>query len=88
MVISRIGQASGVVVAQANDRTGKPAKYASAHDLRRSCCERLLDAEVPRDVIQRVMRHAKWETTRTFYATSNVQKDAVKLRKALDAKQH
>ena len=80
-IISRIGKAAEVIVEKANEQTAKPAKkYASAHDLRRSCGERLRNAGVPPLVICRVMRHSSWETTRKHYAPGDVQKDAETLR--------
>lgn len=75
-VLTRIGKSAGIVVEAANERTGHPAKYASAHDLRRSCGERLRNADVPPLVICRVMRHASWETTRKHYAPGDIQTDA------------
>ncbi|MCX7428845.1 MAG: site-specific integrase, partial [Planctomycetia bacterium] len=62
-VISRIGKAAGVIVDPGNPETGKPASYASAHDLRRSCLDRLKDAGIPMEVIQAVARHADYRTT-------------------------
>jgi integrase len=82
-VITRIGKAAGVIVEQADERTGRPIKYASAHDLRRSCGERLRNAGVPPLVICRVMRHASWKTTRKHYAPGDVQKEAGILRRLL-----
>lgn len=82
-VISRIGKAAGVIVDPGNEQTGKPPKYASSHDLRRSCAERLLDAGVPPMTIARVLRHESWETTRRHYAPGDVQKDAGLLRDLL-----
>ena len=82
-VISRIGKKAGVVVDPGNQKTGKPAKFASAHDLRRSCSERLLDAGVPPLEISRVLRHASWETTGRHYAPGDVQKAARVLRQTL-----
>jgi integrase len=82
-VISRIGKRAGVIVHPGDETIGRPTKHASAHDLRRSCAERLLDAEVPPTVIARVLRHASWETTRRHYAPGDVQKDAAKLRHLL-----
>ena len=82
-VIARIGKAAGIVVEQADERTGRPVKHASAHDLRRSCGERLRDAGVPPLVICRVMRHSSWETTRKHYAPGDIQKDAEVLRSVL-----
>jgi integrase len=82
-VIARIGEEAGVEVEPADERTGRPTKYATAHDLRRSCGERLRDAGVPPLVICGVMRHSSWETTRKHYAPGNVQSDAEVLRKVL-----
>ena len=75
-VLGRIGKEAMIEVEPADERTGRPAKYASAHDLRRSCGERLRNAGVPPLVICRVMRHSSWETTRKHYAPGNIQKDA------------
>lgn len=73
-VITRIGKAAGVVVvAAAGD--GEP-KFASAHDLRRSCAERLVSAGIPEREVARVLRHASIETTRKHYAPGNVQESA------------
>ena len=68
------------MVQEADERTGRPTKYATAHDLRRSCGERLRNAGVPPLVICRVMRHASWETTRKHYAPGDIQRDAEVLR--------
>ncbi len=75
-VLTRIGKTAGVEVEAADDRTGRRAKYASAHDLRRSCGERLRNVGVPPLVICRVMRHSSWETTRKYYAPGDIQSDA------------
>ena len=80
-VLSKIGERAGVIVEPAKG-SGKP-KYASAHDLRRACAERLLDAGVPERDVARVMRHASIETTRRHYAPGNVQKSAAVLRERL-----
>ena len=82
-VIARIGKAANIEVEPAQTRTGRLAKYASAHDLRRSCGERLRNAGVPPLVICRVMRHSSWETTRKHYAPGDIQKDAEVLRSCL-----
>ena len=39
-VIAQIGEAAKVVVRQPDKEAGRRIKYASAHDLRRSCAER------------------------------------------------
>lgn len=46
-VIGRIGKEAGIEVEAADEHTGRPVKYATAHDLRRSCGERLREAGVP-----------------------------------------
>jgi integrase len=82
-IIGRIGKEAGIVVEPADERTGRPIKHATAHDLRRSCGERLRDAGVPPLVICRVMRHSSWETTRKHYAPGDIQRDAEVLRSML-----
>jgi integrase len=79
-VISRIGESAGVVVEAG--KGSKPPKYASAHDLRRSCADRLIDQGVPEREVQRVLRHASGETTRRHYAPGTVQRSAGIIRKA------
>jgi integrase len=58
-VISRIGKKVGIVVQEADDSTGRPTKYATAHDLRRSCGERLRNADVPPGIC-RALCHSSW----------------------------
>jgi integrase len=82
-VISRIGKEANIVVEPGDKKLGRGVKYASAHDLRRSCCEQLRESGVPPLVICRVMRHSSWETTRKHYAPGDVQKDAIVLRNLL-----
>ena len=85
---AKIGKAAGVIVTPADDATQRPVKYASAHDLRRTCAERMLDAEVPPLVICRILRHASWETTRRHYAPGDIQKDAGILKRLLSNPGH
>jgi hypothetical protein len=66
----------------ARTATYVPPKFASAHDLRRSCAERLLESGLPPIIIQQVMRHASWETTKRYYAPGDVQAAAAILHKA------
>ena len=68
-VITRIGKAAGIIVQPAKGTN--PAKHASAHDLRRSCAERLVAAGVPEREVARVLRHASVETTRKHYVAGN-----------------
>ena len=85
-VIAQIGKAAGVEVEPSDERAGRPTKFATAHDLRRSCGERLREAGVPPLVICRVMRHSSWETTRKHYAPGNIQNDAEVLASILGTK--
>jgi integrase len=80
-IICRIGKASGVVVLADNGK-GKP-KHVSAHDLRRTCAGRLVDAGVPERDVSRVLRHASVETTRRFYAPGDTQTSAEVIRECL-----
>ncbi|QDU09796.1 site-specific integrase [Gimesia aquarii] len=82
-VIGRIGKEAQIIVEEADKKTGRDVKFASAHDLRRSCGERLRNAGVPPLVICRVMRHSSWETTRKHYAPGNVQKDTEVLKRII-----
>ena len=80
-IIGRIGEKAGVVVQPA--KQGKVAKFASAHDLRRSCADRLVSAGVPERDVAAVMRHASVETTRRHYAPGSVQRSASVIREKL-----
>jgi integrase len=82
-IVGRIGRAADIVVEIADEKTGRPIKYASAHDLRRSCGDRLRNVGVTPLVMCRVMRHASRETTRKHYAPGDVQSDAEVLRNSL-----
>jgi integrase len=82
-VVARIGRAAGVVIETGHQAKGQARTYASAHDLRRSGTQRLLDAGVPPQVVQMVLRHASFTTTRKYYAPGDVQKAAGMLRMCL-----
>jgi integrase len=75
-VISDIGEKAGVTV-------NGDGKYASAHDLRRTCADRLIDADVAERDVQAVLRHASGETTRRYYIGRDVQRSARKIRETL-----
>ena len=73
-VISRIGEAANVKVAEGT-RKGKPhTKYASVHDLRRSFATRWVPMVMPA-TFQKLMRHKSIQTTQDYYA--EVQSEAV-----------
>ncbi|HEY3393490.1 MAG TPA: site-specific integrase, partial [Lacipirellulaceae bacterium] len=80
-IISRIGKKAGVIVRPAKGKS--KAKFASAHDLRRSCAERLASADVPEREVAKVLRHSDVATTRRFYAPGTVQKSAGIIREKL-----
>ncbi len=69
-VISEIGEAANVVVQQANEETGKRKKFASAHDLRRGCAERLINAGVSAETLKVIFRHSSFATTEKHYGDS------------------
>ena len=70
-----------------NTRRKKKAKFASAHDLRRSLAERMAEAGLPPELLKKVMRHASVETTQRYYLNQNVQRDATKIRSLLAQKE-
>ena len=86
-IITRIGEAARVVVVPENQRRGTKAKYASAHDLRRSLAERMAVAGLPPELLQLIMRNASIETTRRYYVSKNVQRDAAQIRSLLVQKE-
>jgi len=71
-VVSAIGKAAGVKVN--TDAAGK-AKFASAHDLRRSFGERWATRVMPQ-VLMELMRHESIETTMRYYVGRNAQRTA------------
>lgn len=79
-VITRIGTKAGIVVHAGSKQTGRKPKFASAHDLRRGCAQRLVDSGVPERLVQRIMRHQSIETTKRHYVTGNIQQEAKELR--------
>jgi len=79
-VVASIGKKAGIIVEPAQPERGKEAKFASAHDLRRTCAQRLDDAGVPELDIMAVMRHRQRETLRRHYAPGSTQKTAERLK--------
>jgi hypothetical protein len=66
-VIAQIGEEAKVVVRQPDKEAGRRIKYASAHDLRRSCAERLINLGVSAKTLMVIMRHKDFATTRKIY---------------------
>ena len=75
-MISTIGEQAGIVVQQADETTGRRIKYASAHDLRRSCAHRLINAGVSAETLKVVLRHEDFKTTERFYGAVRVAQSA------------
>lgn len=66
-IICRIGEAAGVIVQHADNRTGQRKKFASAHDIRRGCAQRLINLGVSAETLKVIMRHASFSTTEKHY---------------------
>jgi integrase len=66
-IISMVGEEAGIVVIREDDRSGKRRKFASAHDLRRGCAQRLINAGVSAETLKVVMRHRDFATTERHY---------------------
>lgn len=75
-VIAEIGRVAGVIVRQADEATGRRVKYASAHDLRRSCAERLINLGISAETLMVIMRHRDFATTRKFYGAKRAAQAA------------
>ena len=65
-VVSRIGNAAGIIVDEGNPRTGRGVKYASTHDLRRTFAVRLHQSQIPPHLITKLMRHSDYKVTERY----------------------
>lgn len=63
-IVSELGQAAKIVVEPGE--TPEKARYATAHDLRRTFAQRWA-AKVMPDTLQHLMRHSSYDTTKKFY---------------------
>jgi len=75
-VIAQIGEEAKIIVRQPNPEIGRRIKYASAHDLRRSCAERLINLGVSAETLMVIMRHKDFGTTRKFYGAKRAAQSA------------
>ena len=83
-IIGLIGEEAGVIVRQEDERTDTRVKHASAHDIRRGCAQRLINAGVSAETLKVVMRHADFATTEKYYgATRSAQAAAAEVRQKL-----
>lgn len=88
-IIAMIGEKAGIVVRQADTRTGHRVKHASAHDLRRGCAQRLINAGISAETLKIILRHRDFVTTEKFYgATRSAQSAAAELHTKLPAVAH
>jgi len=71
-----MSRSAKVVVRQPDKDTGRRIKYASAHDLRRSCAERLINLGVSAETLMVIMRHKDFATTRKFYGAKRAAQAA------------
>ena len=81
-----IGEQARIVVQQSDEETCRRLKYASAHDLRRGCAQRLINAGVSAETLKVVLRHKDFSTTERFYgATRAAQSAATEIHEKLAA---
>ena len=75
-VICMIGEAAGIVVKTPLPGSISKPKYASAHDLRRSVAQRLINDGVSAETLKVVMRHRDFKTTEKFYGAQREAQSA------------
>lgn len=79
-IINEIGEHTGIIVRTVRDGDTSRKKYASAHDQRRSCAQRLFNAGISAETLKVVMRHREFSTTERYYgATKRTQSAAAEL---------
>jgi integrase len=82
-VIGLIGQKADVVVQEKDDEIRKRLKYASAHDIRRGCAQRLINQGVSAETLKLILRHSDFATTEKYYgAVKSVQAASEEIRSA------
>lgn len=77
-IISSIGKQADVIVQRADPARGKRLKYASAHDIRRGCAQRLINAGVSAETLKLVMRHKDFTTTERYYGATRQAQSAAR----------
>jgi integrase len=79
-IVSEIGKQAGIVVRRVTENGKTRTKYASAHDLRRGCAQRLINAGVSAETLKVIMRHRQFSTTERYYgATRSAQSAAAEV---------
>ena len=88
-VISKIGEAAGIVVQVEDSRLTKRQKFASAHDIRRGVAQRLINHGVSAETLKVIMRHKNFATTERHYgAIRSAQKAAAEIATKLSSTQN
>ena len=82
-LVSKLGKMAKVVVAQGK---GKPTKFASAHDLRRSFGDRWA-LEIQPAALRELMRHRELDTTMRYYVGITAANVSAITRRVLEEKQ-
>ncbi|QDT45168.1 site-specific tyrosine recombinase XerC [Gimesia alba] len=86
-IIAQIGEQARIIVQQPDEETGRRLKYATAHDLRRGCAHRLINAGISAETLKVILRHRDFSTTEKFYgATKAAQAAASEVREKLENK--
>src|SRR3954467_10643814 len=81
-----VGKHAGIVVRRVKKGDETITKYASAHDLRRGCAQRLINAGVSAETLKVIMRHRDFSTTERYYgATRRAQFAAAEVTEKLAA---
>ncbi len=75
-IVGNIGEAAKIVVRQADEESGRRLKYASAHDIRRGCAQRLINAGVSAETLKLVLRHEDFGTTERYYGATRAAQSA------------
>ena len=71
-----IGKQANIIVQQPDKETGRRLKYATAHDLRRGCAHRLINAGVSAETLKVILRHKDFTTTEKFYGATKAAQAA------------
>jgi integrase len=75
-IVSDIGEKAGIVVRRVTKNGKTCTKYASAHDLRRGCAQRLINAGISAETLKVIMRHRQFSTTERYYGASRCAQSA------------
>jgi integrase len=75
-IIGEIGKQAGIVVRRVTENGETRTKYASAHDLRRGCAQRLINAGISAETLKVIMRHSQFSTTERYYGATRCAQSA------------